>query len=52
MLTIAERIPPSKELRERLAENLKERDLLRKLIRVAEQAERIPSKPAEGRRDG
>lgn len=37
---ITDRIPPSAELRERLAENLRERDFLRKLLRLADRAER------------
>ncbi|MBI3861850.1 MAG: hypothetical protein HY290_08130 [Planctomycetia bacterium] len=38
---IAERIPDAEELRERLAQNLEERDFLRRLIRVAEHKDRL-----------
>lgn len=38
--SITERIPPTAELRERLAVNLRERDLLKRLLRLAECAER------------
>jgi len=34
-------IPSTTELRERLAENLKERDLIRRLIRLSEQKEKL-----------
>lgn len=38
-------IPSTIELRNRLAENLKERDLIRRLIRLSEQKEKLVKEP-------
>ena len=34
-------LPPAEELRQKLARNLRERDLIKKLLKIAEQKERI-----------
>ena len=36
-----DRIPPTEELRELLSKNLRERDLLRRMLRLAEQKEKL-----------
>jgi hypothetical protein len=38
-------IPPTRELRERLSQNVRESQLLRKLIRIAEQRDGLSGKP-------
>ena len=44
-------IPDQKTLRQRLAENLQERELLRKILRLADQKAKVESFTPE-RRDG
>jgi len=44
-------IPDQKTLRQRLAENLQEREFLRKMLRLADQRAKVESFAPEGRRD-
>jgi len=45
-------LPDQAEVRRRIAENLQERQLLRQLLRLAEQRRVVESFQTEGRRDG
>jgi hypothetical protein len=45
-----ESIPPAEDLRAKLAENLRERDLLKRLLKLAGDREKL-QREREGRRD-
>ncbi len=49
---ISDDLPPPDELRIRLANNLKEGDLLRKALRLAERAQKVKAEQTIGGEDG